>query len=215
MHKRWKAFSADVKSAFMQADQIDEDTRIYIKPSADMRRRLERLMGLKHDEVLRALKPAFGDVRAPRQWNDSADKVMTLEIKMMRHPLDRCVYMSTRKTTAEDEEFCCFHYGDEVRVVDGVLGLHVDDYIGGGENVFNVADLEGEYDGQFLCFRDRLCGFVPEVSGSAIGLLEKRCQFCGAEVSQSLDFETISISMEDLCQEGQADQHCEASQNDE
>ena len=77
VHKKWKAFSADVKSAFMQADQIDEETRIYIKPSADMRRRLERLMGLKPDEVLRAVKPAFGDVRAPRQWNDSADKAMT------------------------------------------------------------------------------------------------------------------------------------------
>ena len=196
VHKRWKAFSADVKSAFLQADQIDEDTRIYIKPSADMRRRLERLMGLKHDEVLRALKPAFGDVRAPRQWNDSADKVMTLEIKMMRHPLDRCVYMSTRKTTAEDEEFCCFHYGDEVRVVDGVLGLHVDDYIGGGENVFNVADLEGEYDGQFLCFRDRLCGLSRRFRFGNWSFGEKM-QFCGAEVSQSLDFETISISMED------------------
>ena len=109
VHKKWKAFSADVKSAFMQADQIDEETRIYIKPSADMRRRLERLMGLKHDEVLRAIKPAFGDVRAPRQWNDSADRVMTQEIKMVRHPLDRCVYMSTRLATVEDEEFCCCH----------------------------------------------------------------------------------------------------------
>ena len=196
VHKRWKAFSADVKSAFMQADQIDEDTRIYIKPSADMRRRLERLMGLKHDEVLRALKPAFGDVRAPRQWNDSADKVMTQEIKMMRHPLDRCVYMSTRMTTAEDEGFCCFHYGDEIRVVDEVLGLHVDDYIGGGENVFNVADLDGDYDGQFLCFRDRLCGLSRRFRFGNWSFGEKM-QFCGAEVSQSLDFETISISMED------------------
>ena len=196
VHKRWKAFSADVKSAFMQADQIDEDTRIYIKPSADMRRRLERLMGLKHDEVLRALKPAFGDVRAPRQWNDSADKVMTQEIKMMRHPLDRCVYMSTRMTTAEDEEFCCFHYGDEIRVVDGVLGLHVDDYIGGGENVFNVADLEGDYDGQFLVFwrKDAVlwCRSQPEFG------LRDHLYLNGG-----------------LCQEGQADQHCEASQNDE
>ena len=196
VHKKWKAFSADVKSAFMQADQIDEETRIYIKPSADMRRRLERLMGLKPDEVLRALKPAFGDVRAPRQWNDSADKAMTDEIKMMRHPLDRCVYMSTRLATVEDEEFCCFHVGDEVRVVDGVLGLHVDDYIGGGENVFSVADLEGEYDGQFLCFRDRLCGLSRRFRFGNWSFGEKM-QFCGAELSQSLDFETISISMEE------------------
>ena len=41
-----------------------------------MRRRLERLMGLKPNEILKATKPAFGDVRAPRQWNSSADGVM-------------------------------------------------------------------------------------------------------------------------------------------
>ncbi len=196
VHKKWKAFSADVKSAFMQADQIDEETRIYIKPSADMRRRLERLMGLKHDEVLRAIKPAFGDVRAPRQWNDSADRVMTQEIMMLRHPLDRCVYMSTRLAMVDDEEFCCFHVGDEVRVVDGVLGLHVDDYIGGGENVFSATDLDGDYNGQFLCFRDRLCGLARRFRFGNWSFGEKM-QFCGAEVTQSLDFETISISMDD------------------
>ena len=32
----------------------------------------------------------------------------------------------------------------------------MDDYIGGGENVFSETDLNGEYDGQFLCFRDRI-----------------------------------------------------------
>lgn len=196
VHKKWKAFSADVKSAFMQADQIDEETRIYIRPSADMRRRLERLMGLKPDEVLRAVKPAFGDVRAPRQWNDSADKAMTQEIKMVRHPLDRCVYMSTRLATVDDEEFCCYHCGEECRVVDGVLGLHVDDYIGGGENVFSASDLEGDYDGQFPCFRDRLCGLARRFRFGNWSFGEKM-QFCGAEVCQSLDFETMSISMED------------------
>ena len=66
VHKRWKLFSADVKSAFMQANSIDESTRIYVRPTSDMRRRLERLMGLKPHQLLKAVKPAFGDVRAPR-----------------------------------------------------------------------------------------------------------------------------------------------------
>ena len=48
---QWKVLSADVKSAFTQADSIDETTRIYIKPSSDLRRRLEKMMN-----------PAFGDV---------------------------------------------------------------------------------------------------------------------------------------------------------
>ena len=30
LQRRWKLFAADVKSAFMQADSIDHETRIYI-----------------------------------------------------------------------------------------------------------------------------------------------------------------------------------------
>lgn len=40
VHQSWKVFSANVRSAFMQADSIDESTRIYVKPTAEMRRRL-------------------------------------------------------------------------------------------------------------------------------------------------------------------------------
>ena len=38
----------------MQSKSIDEDTRIYIRPTAEMRRRLERLMDLKPWELLKA-----------------------------------------------------------------------------------------------------------------------------------------------------------------
>jgi hypothetical protein len=44
-------------------------------------------------------------------------------------------------------------------IVDGVLGVHVDDFISAGEKVFRLADLEGDYDGSFPTFRGRLCGF--------------------------------------------------------
>ena len=59
VHKPWKLWTADVKSAFMQADEIGSSTRIYIQPSADMRRRLERKIGLKPWEVMKATRPAF------------------------------------------------------------------------------------------------------------------------------------------------------------
>jgi chemotaxis protein histidine kinase CheA len=101
IHKQWRLLSADVKSAFMQADSIDEETRIYIQPSADMRRRLERLMGLRQDQLLKATKPQFGDVRAPRQWYGSADRTMVAELTFLRHPLDRCVYLSVREVSTE------------------------------------------------------------------------------------------------------------------
>ena len=71
----WKIWSADVKSAFLQADRIDSAVRLFAIPTGDMRRRFQRLVGLKDYQIMKVLKPAFGDVRAPRQWNETADRV--------------------------------------------------------------------------------------------------------------------------------------------
>lgn len=196
VHRGWKLFSADVKSAFMQADSIDETTRIYVKPTADMRRRLERLMGLRPNEILKATKPAFGDVRAPRQWYETADGVVTSDLKMVRHPLDRCIFLSVRAAQHEDDDFCVFTQGGQQWILDGVLGLHVDDFLGAGEHVASLQDLEGEYDGSFSTFKDRLCGLSRRFRFGAWTFGDKMT-FCGAEVEQSLDYETISISMHD------------------
>ena len=104
-----KLFSADVKSAFMQSDSIDKETRIYIQPSSDMRKRLATMMGLRDHQVLKATKPAFGDVRAPRQWYQTADYYLIEELLMIHHPLDRCIYLSTRAATKDDPPFQVFH----------------------------------------------------------------------------------------------------------
>ena len=194
-HKQWKLFSADVKSAFMQADSIDADTRIYIQPTADMRRRLERMMGLKEYEILKATKPPFGDVRAPRQWYSSADRTMTEELQFLRHPLDRCVYLSIRDAQRSDEPERCFEVRKRKVTVDGVLGLHVDDYIGGGENVHGEQDMEGEYDGQFLCFRDRLCGLARRFRFGSWSF-GPTVHFCGMEIVQSMDYTMITLSLQ-------------------
>ena len=194
VHMRWKLFSADVKSAFMQADSIDETTRIYVKPTSDMRRRLERLMDLKPWQILKATKPAFGDVRAPRQWYTTADGVVTEDLRMLRHALDKCVYVSTRMAVAEDDDFRVFMHEGQRMVVDGVLGMHVDDFIGTGEGVVGAQDLEGEYNGDFLSFRDRLCGLSRRFRFGSWSF-GNTMEFCGAEVEQSLDYETVQISM--------------------
>jgi hypothetical protein len=194
IHKQWRLLSADVKSAFMQADSIDEETRIYIQPSADMRRRLERLMGLRQDQLLKATKPQFGDVRAPRQWYGSADRTMVTELTFLRHPLDRCVYLSVREASTEDEEARCFKLNDRWVTVDGVLGLHVDDYIGGGEEVHSAKDLEGEYDGRFLCFRDRICGLSRRFRFGA-WCFGPTIHFCGMEIVQSMDYTMVTLSL--------------------
>ena len=92
---RWKIFAADVKSAFLQADDIveTEGLRIFGLPPMDMRRRLERMMNLKPDQILRMRRPAFGDVRAPRQWHDSAQKSMKA-LDFQTHVLEQCLFLS-------------------------------------------------------------------------------------------------------------------------
>lgn len=138
----WKVFAANVKSAFMQSKSIDVQTRIFIKPTAEMRRRLERLMGLKPWVLLKATKLAFGDVRAPRQWYESAREFLLEEAKFLVHPLDNCVFLSVRRAYSEDHDFRCSCWM-VCLVVDGILGLHVDDFLGCGEGVSSIEDATG------------------------------------------------------------------------
>ena len=65
---RWRLFTADVKSAFLQADDqtsTAENPR-YGVPNRDM----QRIMGLNENEYMHLVKPMFGDPRAPRVWCD-------------------------------------------------------------------------------------------------------------------------------------------------
>ena len=94
--KGWKLLVADVKSAFLQADDIREQgIRIFGRPTADMSAKLAGFMGLQRGQLLRMCKPAFGDVRAPLQWYKSADRGMT-DAWFVKHFLDPCLYMSFR-----------------------------------------------------------------------------------------------------------------------
>ena len=88
----WKFFTANIKSAFLQADDIVDTVglRIFGVPNGDMRRRLQRLMGLKPGQVRRMRKPAFGDVLAPNLWNKKADGTMG-ELGFWTHGLDPCL----------------------------------------------------------------------------------------------------------------------------
>ena len=133
VHKRWKAFAADAADAFLQGMNVEDlGIDIFTDPVGDVRKRLQRLMNLAEDEVLKMLKSGFGDVRAPRLWYDKAARDL-FQIGFVRHPLDRCVFMSFEgvdlpKSVAEGMER-----------LDGILGLHVDDFVGGGEGMSRVA----------------------------------------------------------------------------
>ena len=108
-------------------------------------------------------KPAFGDVRAPRIWNNTAHE-STNERNFIVHPLEHCLYLSTRTATRDDDHSECFQFNNEQRFVDGALGLHVYDFIGEGEGDSSERDTSSEKRGsdvlasfetrvQFLCMR--------------------------------------------------------------
>ena len=94
VHKRWKVFAADAADAFLQGMNVEDlGIDIFTDPVGDVRKRLQRLMNLAEGEVLKMLKSVFGDVRAPRLWYDKAARDLC-QIGFVRHPLDRCVFMS-------------------------------------------------------------------------------------------------------------------------
>ena len=193
---QWKVFSADVKSAFMQADSIDETTRIYIKPSSDMRRRLEKMMNLRE-----AAKPAFGDVRAPRQWYSTADSFMVNECLFVHRPLDCCLYLSLRRANETDPEFHRIHKDGEIFVVDGILGLHVDDYLGAGECIYGANDAGKSKGDEFeepinFASRVRLLAQSFRFGTWDFGE-EDRLMFCGTAIQQSLNNDSVTLSLQD------------------
>ena len=199
----WKVFAADVKSAFMQSRSIGEETRIYNRPTAEMRKRLERLMDLKPWELVKATKPAFGDVRAPRQWYESAKDVLLNEAQFAQHPLDNCVFLSIRPAYKTDPDFQVFEKQGQQYIVDGVLGLHMDDFLGCGEGVYAVEDVAGnreETDAQRheVGFKQRLQQLAQKFRfGSWDFGRNSQILFCGTSLEQSVGCDSISLSLKD------------------
>ena len=60
----------------------------------------------------------------------------------MTHPLENCVFVSSRLARKDDDPFEVVHVDEKKHVVDGLLGLHLDDYLSFGENVNNQKDIE-------------------------------------------------------------------------
>ena len=89
-------------------------------------------MNLADDEVLKMLKSGFGDVRAPRLWYDKAVRDLC-QIGVVRHPLDRCVFMSFEGVDLPKS------VSEGMERLNGIHGLHVDDFVGGGEGMSHVA----------------------------------------------------------------------------
>lgn len=78
---------------------------------------------------------------------------------------------------ADDDEYFVECDGQKW-MLDGVLGSHVDDFIRAGEKFLRLADLEGDYDGSFPTFRDRLLWIFRALSVWIMGVWKQHNFLC-------------------------------------
>ena len=110
---KYRLISGDIKTAFLSGD---EDIRnIFISPPDDVR----QMLNLHHDTVLRLRKAVCGLVNAPKKWWDS------LKTSLVKHGFTSCAL-----------DPCAFVLPKSGQI-HGVLGVHVDDVVGGGNETFD------------------------------------------------------------------------------
>eukprot|EP00435_Cladocopium_sp_Y103_P006894 s1307_g2.t1 len=112
---RWTLMSFDIKAAFLQG-KTQEGRVIAVEPVPEM----IKAMNLRENEVCRLVKSAYGLIDAPFLWFTELDKTLK-ELGFISSPFDLCLYMLHEKDKAEPA---------------GILGVHVDDGLCGGNQYF-------------------------------------------------------------------------------
>ena len=199
--KHWPLWLGDVKSAFLQSEDIrSEGVHLYGKPPVDMEQRLVKLQVMLPGQVLLMKKPAFGDVRAPKLWNNRITNSMK-DKGWIQHALDPCLFMSYRKFQEGDDEHEAFEKDGEYYTIDGLAGLHVDDFLGCGEGVKWKSDVVGQGKiKKVYNYKTRVQALAEEFTfGSWSFAAEHETQamtYCGAEVWQDMRNYDVYISHE-------------------
>ncbi|CAK0862702.1 unnamed protein product [Prorocentrum cordatum] len=192
--RKWRLFAADVKSAFLQAEDVSaHGIKLYASPTKEMRDMLVHQIGLQPGQLLKMIKPCFGDPRSPKLWHHRSDAV-TREIGFRNHWLEECLLLSLRAARPSDDPLDVCSFDGQTFVVDGLIGKHVDDFIGCGENVSCEDDLHAKLD-DTECFQARL-GMLNEKFKFGKWEFGPSLVFTGGEVEQSLSTHAITIKFE-------------------
>eukprot|EP00435_Cladocopium_sp_Y103_P067582 s130_g30.t1 len=115
---KWRIQNFDITTAFLRGRSDGRELAMQPVPE------LKTMMGLSDDEVCLLEGNAYGRVDAPllfyREFRKQLEK-----LQFEAHPLDNCLFLLRNQKDPE--------------VLDGILGCHVDDGIGGGNQRYEEA----------------------------------------------------------------------------
>ena len=123
--RRWKIRSFDVKTAFLRGSRRD-DRILGVEPPVELREKLQ----MKSNETCELLKSAYGLVNAPYLWYVELKETL-LQMNFQMNPMDPCL----------------FSLVDAHGQVHGLIGMHVDDGLCCGDEIFErtLAQLEKKF----------------------------------------------------------------------
>ena len=114
----WRVQNFDIKTAFLRGKS--DGRKLAMEPVSELR----RLMKLADDEVCILEGNAYGRVDAPVLFYKEFRRHLE-SVGFEAHPLDNCLYILRNKR--------------DPTKLDGILGTHVDDGIGGGNHHYDTA----------------------------------------------------------------------------
>ena len=114
----WTVQNFDITTAFLRGKS--DGRQLAMEPVAE----LKQLLNLSGDEVLLLEGNAYGRVDAPLLFYKEFRRQLE-KVGFEAHPLDNCLFLLRNKKNPE--------------VLDGVLGTHVDDGLGGGNENYENA----------------------------------------------------------------------------
>lgn len=162
---KWALRSFDIRTAFLRGSR--QDSRILgVEPPPELRLKMK----LQSHETCELLKGAYGLVNAPLLWYCELKNAL-LSLGFVISPFDPCLFVLPKLQAKRDE--CQIH---------GVLGIHVDDGIGGGDSTFNQA----------IAALEKRFPFGSQRQGSFT--------FTGIQVNQEIDGH-ITLSQKDYVQD--------------
>ena len=157
---KWCIESFDITTAFLRGKS--DDRQLAMEPPKELR----ELLGMENHQICLLEGNAYGRVDAPLLFYREFRKCLE-EVGFTAHPLDNCLYL------LRDPK--------DPKILNGIVGTHVDDGLGAGNQKFNYA-------------LQQLQKKLP------FGSHEKRkFRFTGLEIEQLPDF-SIKVSQEKYVQ---------------